>query len=141
MDLIKKLKDNKEAYGLLSKEEQECFEKVGKENCDYYVGNDKWEGLFRADGIFVPGNTYRIKPDYQLESKEPQVERCEVATVNNRLYYKQDGRLYFLHEAFSDPDHIGFLDKNGYPMHIRGLLNSHDKPAPIPKCVVFARSK
>jgi len=71
MDLIEKLKHNEKPFGLNSPEEQECFEKVGKRNCEEYSGRE-WG---RVMSVFFNSHTYRIKPDYQ---PEPQVEKAEI---------------------------------------------------------------
>jgi len=139
MDLIEKLKHNKTAFTLLSKEEQECFGKVGANNCRV-LWNRKWE-VIRGEG-FGPDFTYRIKSDYR---PEPQVERCEVFTDgNNHLCYQRSTDISFrntLTTALSDPDFIEAQDESGDPVGIRGHVEAHlrNKPAPIPKYVLFVK--
>lgn len=139
MSLIEKLKHNEKPYGLNSKEEQECFEKTGLENCqiqaDYSI---KWFDC-KQIGIehFGTAGKFRIKPDYQ---PEPQTEKCEVKALAEGIFYERDRYCRKIHEALSDPDFSQFLDKDGNPMKIRGdydLHCNHGKPAPIPKWVVF----
>ena len=66
-ELIEKLKDKNyvRALGLMTLEEQECFTKVGKENCLFY-GDNTWMST-SGDKFLFSGTTYVIKPDYQPE--------------------------------------------------------------------------
>jgi len=76
MNLIEKLKDKTyvRAFGLMSPEEQECFEKVGKENClGFSEAISPWKDI--GVGTFLKSMTYAIKPDYQ---PEPEFENIEV---------------------------------------------------------------
>jgi len=72
-NLINVLKDNTTVHGELSIEEKECFDKVGKVNCEIR-DEVNWT---QPDGLneFVESRTYRIKKDY---NSEPEIEWCEV---------------------------------------------------------------
>ena len=73
-EMIEKLKDKDyvRAFGLMTPEEQECFEKVGKQNCLVYTNGGKWEDAAKCP--FSSGNTYAIKPDYQPEPEPVDLE-------------------------------------------------------------------
>ena len=70
--MIEKLKSNKKAFGLMEPEEQECFEKVGKQNCLVYTNGGKWEDAAKC--LFQSGSTYAIKPDYKPEPEFVDLE-------------------------------------------------------------------
>lgn len=89
-ELIEKLKDNKVVFGLLSKEEQECFEKVGTENCEYYAGIIDKESLWDKclPSNFFSKSTYRIKQNYQYEEPLPTYEDiCESLFAKKGFYF------------------------------------------------------
>ena len=75
-ELIEKLKDKKkiQAFGLLSKEEQECLKKAGKNNCLVYTIQGDWK---KGTAYFVNVSTYAIKPDYKPEPKFVDLEIYE----------------------------------------------------------------
>jgi len=90
-DLIEKLKKNEKPFGLLTLEEQECLDKVGKQNCLVYTNSGKWENAAKCS--FQSGNTYAIKPDYQ---PEPEFVDLEIVRHGDFL------------GAFNDPDVLPF---------------------------------
>lgn len=77
-DLIEKLKDKDyvRAFGLMTPEEQECYRKVGVENCYVFFQDSGWVKVAdRDDDDFIyPALTYRIKPDYKLEPEYVDLE-------------------------------------------------------------------
>lgn len=83
-ELIEKLKKKGyvRAFGLMTPEEQECFEKVGKKNCIYLLTNeeneDSWMDGKYSHKVFKGDTTYAIKPDYQPEPEyvDLEIERC-----------------------------------------------------------------
>ena len=129
--MIEKLKQNKVCFGLLSKEEQECFENVGLDNCESY-GEERrwWDG--KGVGGFFPEYTYRIKADYQEKPKEKKIEveigRCGCIVANNRLLI-----AYLLW-----PNFIAFEYKDGVKSlnPRRQAFEEWSKPALIPKFVI-----
>ncbi len=81
-ELIEKLKDKNyvRAFGLMSKEEQEVYRKVGRYNCIFFNGdNSTWENYGQ---VFFNGTTYAIKPDYQ---PEPEYVDLEIVEENGWL--------------------------------------------------------
>ena len=80
-ELIEKLQDKTyvRAFGLMTREEQACFEKVGKKNCLYYSVAG-WDGA--ETDFFVNISTYAIKPDYQ---PEPEYWDCEIERIGRLL--------------------------------------------------------
>lgn len=144
MNLIEKLKNNEKPYGLNTKEERGCFEKVGRANCLYLQPDITWKSIDCIGGskTFHKKDVYCIKLDYQ---PEPGVEKCEVDRKNPyRLRYKRKERVWvFLHEAFSDPDFMYFEFEDGFKSLGPRLTTecSRDEPAPVPKYVVFRKAK
>lgn len=65
-ELIEKLKKNEKPFGLLSEEEQECLEIVGKNNCLFYDSYGKWL-CGEVSNYFRKNSSYRIRPSYQPE--------------------------------------------------------------------------
>ncbi len=137
MNLIEQLKNNEKPFVLNTKAEQECFEKAGPENCVILYG-DRWQTTRHFSD---PDHTYRIKPDYQPEPRE--TEKCEVFHSKNRLYYQRDTLARLLHEALSDPDFMYFEYEDGYQIGdytAPRRSGGQNKPADIPKCVVFRKA-
>ena len=85
---------------------------------------------------------YYVKPDYR---PEPQTERCLVEPAVGGLRYRKTdwrGGHKYLHEALSDPDFMCFEYENGNQCTSpRNGYAGVGKPAPIPKWVLFKRSK
>lgn len=78
-EMIEKLKTNTTAFGYLTKEEQEFFKIIGKENCIVLgeTNNEYWiQGLSILKWYF--NNVYRIKSDYQ---PEPEYEDIELQII------------------------------------------------------------
>jgi hypothetical protein len=65
-ELIEKLKHNLAKYEENTPEEQECFEKVGRQNCEYLNTKGKWYGAEPYPGFSLKIR-YRVKLDYQSE--------------------------------------------------------------------------
>ncbi len=63
------------AFGLMMDEEQECFRKVGHQNCIYY-GSRGWEKCI-VGVSFCGWQTYAIKPGYRPEPKY-RVWECKI---------------------------------------------------------------
>ena len=87
--LIEKLKDKNyvRAFGLMTPDEQECFKKVGKENCPRYNGTS-W---IVTNCYFTNDSTYCIKPDYQPEFEFVDLEIKEENA--GYLFVKYDNKL------------------------------------------------
>ena len=87
-ELIKRLKDKNyvRAFGLMTPEEQECFRKIGKENCYIYTSEGTWACPYQSPG-FANKWTYAIKPDYQPEPEFVDLENTtrELARNNTSL--------------------------------------------------------
>jgi len=82
MSVIEKLKDKSyvRAFGLMEETlpgSQECFRKVGIDNCLLY--GDGWN---LAGGEFIEYYTYAIKPDYQ---PEPEFVDLEIKVYDGKL--------------------------------------------------------
>ena len=81
-NLIEKLKDKTyvRAFGLMTQEEQECFEEVKSKNCLWYHGNGSigWAGNSGAFNKFDKFTTYAIKPDYRPEPEYVDLEIIEL---------------------------------------------------------------
>jgi hypothetical protein len=76
-ELIEKLKKNEKPFGLLSKEEQECLNKIPLKYIKGFYG-EKWE----TPMSFVRHIAYYICPDYQ---PEPEYEDYEIKENGNQL--------------------------------------------------------
>lgn len=72
-ELIEKLKTNKTAFGLVALEEQECFIKVGTENCLHFDNN--WRDCSSA--AFSSCIAYAIKSEYQPEPEQEPTKLTE----------------------------------------------------------------
>ena len=83
-DLIEKLKqkDYVRAFGLMSKEEQECYEKVAPENCLYYSHSNSWKAVW----AFNDHQTFAIKPDYQPEPETEDIEIIAITFADHKAY-------------------------------------------------------
>ncbi len=112
---VKELMENKVPWYFLTKEQKECFRKVGKSYCLYHswctgewelAGIDKWTQM----------DIYRIKKDYQPETK---IIKCEIYkdrvthALYQLMYEKPSDKQRYLWEAQSDPDFAGFEFENG----------------------------
>ena len=101
-DLIKKLQDKTyvRAFGLMEKMgSRECFMEVGKENCLVFASESngcggRWRN---ATGLsFDDAETYAIKPDYQ-----PEFVDLEIEILNEYLGvwgYKSKPRISLPHD-------------------------------------------
>ena len=114
--MIEILKSNKKAFGLMEPEEQECLEEVGKQNCLVYTNGDKWEDA--AECSFQYGNTYAIKPNYQLE---PEPVDLEIFALDGWLMVQRDSNCEFLpylqthlHCLPSLPNFEGFIETSAH---------------------------
>jgi hypothetical protein len=121
-NLIEKLK-NKDCvrpFGLMSEEEQECFKKVGKENCIYYSEHECWSSV-SVNQIFQSCITYAIKPDYKPEPEYVDLEIYINDGIDKRyrLGCSVNNMWRDLHELPSLPNFEGFympdpVVKDGY---------------------------
>jgi hypothetical protein len=125
MSIIEKLKDKKRvrAFGLMSPEEQECYWRVGSQNCLKYNGvggsGTGWIEIQEEVSFYYDNQTYAIKPDYQPEPEFEDYEiKLHLAPVYNTtrvvemLCVRIDERTaYQLHELPSLPNFEGFWDK------------------------------
>jgi hypothetical protein len=131
-DLIEKLKDNKVCFGLLSEQEQECFKKVGKSNCQLMGIQNLWEPALSGEWSF--GLTYRIKPDYQPEPKEKKL----LVKNHSNNWLMADGEC--LTGFLNRPDFIAFEYEDGsksiFPRKNAFYLWTRP-PADIPKYVIL----
>jgi len=104
------------AFGLMTPEEQECYKKVGRSNCDCIV-NGKWDTRTGSGNEFDPDYTYAIKPDYKPEPEFVDLEvkendgwlGCE-KTKDMPIYYVEADFIH-LHCLPSLPNFEGFLIK------------------------------
>lgn len=141
-ELIERLKQNEKPYGLLTEEERECFESIGKNNCLFFDGV-RWHPC--NTGEFFREYAYRISPKYQVE---PEVVKCEVKKIKDS--FREDHLRYFrgnywrhLTESLNDPDFMYFEYEDGRQgvESVVGRyfnLNNND-PAEWPKFVVFRK--
>jgi hypothetical protein len=119
MNLIEKLKDKDyvRAFGLMTLEEQKCFEKTGKENCLYYSGYNGWRLI---GGVkFYKEYTYAIKSDYQ---PEPEFVKIRIYKSNDDFLgiYKENAYIQLPHNfvhlhcipSMPNFDHFEREDKN-----------------------------
>lgn len=112
-ELIEKLKHEKQyCFGFLSKEEQDCLKKVGKNNCMYLSDyKNTWEQA--PDGTFCHAATYRIKPDYQFE---PEYEDYKI-TPNADTWLGSltpTGNWVRLYKIIAMPNFVTFVDEDGF---------------------------
>lgn len=79
-ELIKKLKDKDyvRAFGLMTAEEQKCYKKTTKGNCEIYIYPDWVPQTPPNHTSFNFGDTYAIVPDYQ-----PEPEYVDLEIVQN----------------------------------------------------------
>ena len=130
-ELIEQLKKNTVQWGLLSPEEQECFRKVGKENCRFY---DFWSHTYKPampHEIWGREIIYQIDSDYQLEPPEPKYYSCPVYSEHGRLYIQWQGQKLSLHKVLSLADFHGFWGDSQVPYGIDEIgdaLRSNQKP-------------
>ena len=105
-ELINKLKDKKyvRAFGLMAPEEQECYRKVGPENCLYYSSDGSWGETMG----FCGGQTFAIKPDYQ---PEPEYVDKEIGEYNDMLACYINDSWLLLYEVMFLPGFAGFYLK------------------------------
>lgn len=117
-ELIMRLKNNKEAFGLNTKEEQETFEEVGIENCECYCrqGCDplQWTRVF----AFVKEFAYRIKLDYQSEPEYVDLEIVKrISTIGCSAFAllgcEYAGIFIPLHYLLSLPNFVCFKYAEG----------------------------
>ncbi len=114
MNIIQALKDNKEAFGLMSKEMQEAIMSIGKiEDIERMVCRVTLKTNWFPMSIRVSKerckdieSTFRLRPDY---SDEPEVVKCEVYADSNSLRYKRGPTdCGPIASACNSPDFIGF---------------------------------
>jgi len=92
-ELIKRLKDKNyvRAFGLMLLEEQECFRKVGKENCLHF--DCSW--IVPTATHWFPASTYAIKPDYQPEPEFVDLEiEVQPSNIGKYVYDRLGCTLY-----------------------------------------------
>ena len=117
-ELIERLKSNEKPFGLLSKEEQECFNEIGMKNCEIYRYS-KWNQA--VHNIFHTDSTYRIKPDYQ---PEPEYDDLEIKEYEFIYYPRKmlgidlgNGESYILSKVPSMPNFECFLGEDNKVIH------------------------
>ena len=97
----------------MSEEMQEKAREIGEGRC-FEVYQFSAGGFVRMTGIscgsFVGDNTYRLRPDYQEESEIVEYEILD--GEHGRMAKTGDG-LIPIHEAFSQPDFVGFKFEDG----------------------------
>ena len=81
-ELVEKLKKNEKVWSRLSKEEQACFEKVGKKNCVFWSQTCQWKSPSPIFGSFISNDIYRIKSDYQ---PKPEIKKYEIKNRDDDL--------------------------------------------------------
>ena len=122
-DLIEKLKKNERPFGLCSKEEQECFERVGRGNCKCFDINKEWAELI-SGLCFGTCSTYRIKSNYQLK---PEMKKYEVYTTSktNTCWFYFDTlkeKQWSLSSAMNMPNFSHFELDNGTTFYTCGAV-------------------
>lgn len=95
-ELIEKLKDKNyvREFGRMSKEEQECYEQVGRNNCHVYL-EDGWNVEQRESWKlhgFSKDYSYAINPNYQPEPEYKDYNK--VIKKNNIVKIKDFGYSY-----------------------------------------------
>lgn len=108
MSVIDDLKQNKEAFILMSKAMREKAEKVGAPEFEFLNYSGKWEE--RTSDDFNSNSTYRLRSDYQEEEGVVKCEVYEKGIGTGGLWYTLKGQGDCeLNEACCDPDFIGSL--------------------------------
>ena len=109
---IQALKDNKEAFGLMSEEMQAKAKEIGRDRfqCRWY---NKWVNASRDCLTFDSDFTYRLNPDY---TEEPEVRRVEIAPNNSKclcMYNDKGQTCGSIVETYKRPDCIG-IEADGW---------------------------
>jgi len=112
MDTIQALKENKEAFGLMSAEMQTKAREIGirnfalfGENCDCGYSWLAW--CAEEEGDFYGSHTYQLVSGY---TPEPEIERCEVKNQEGDLCWFNDSTntWWALEQATHYPDFVGY---------------------------------
>lgn len=114
-ELLENLQDKTyvRAFGLMSPEEQECYKKATKGNCEIYIYPDWISQTAPNHTSFNFGDTYAIKPDYQ---PEPEHDNLEIKEVKEMLGTYEKGIFKPLYCLPSLPKFEGFwVDENPIP--------------------------
>lgn len=111
-ELIKALKENKEAFGLMSEEMQEAAREIGREDFLAYCDIASFESVKVApEDHFDMSTAYRLRPDYE---PEPEYEKCEITVIEDELCYKTSVNSFPIDLAPRYPNFYRFeLHKNG----------------------------
>ncbi len=126
-EIIKALKENTSAFGLMPKELQEAARKIGKTAFEVYEcakGDDfVWKFHVLADLPFTGDRTYRLHPD---NKPEPEFEKIEIKVDNTsdhaRLYVMCPNKL-FLHKVMSLEMFSRFETDEGAKIHLEDIAN------------------
>ncbi len=89
LEIIRALKQNKEAFGLMPVEMQEWARKTGKQNFMYYHGGWRWNTP-ATDSIFCEAITFRLRLDYP---EEPDRIELEIKTSGYLLVISMETQL------------------------------------------------
>ena len=107
-DIIRALKENTSAIGLLSDEEKAASELIGKSNFEIYEFSGEWTGAGTI--MFNPARIYRLRPDYE-PPQEPQKERFLFMPI----FWSMDDCIIDYHdEDLTDYDFIGWTDNEKF---------------------------
>ena len=120
MTIIDQLKTNEKPFGLMSEEMQEKAREIGWASFWVYTefGQMKMElppVWGKHPKRFEWDHAFRLRPDYE---DEPEIVECEIVEYeildgeHGRMAKTGDG-LIPIHEAFSQPDCIGFKFEDG----------------------------
>ena len=117
-ELIKKLKENKEAFGLMSEEMQTAMKKLHTRHfIERYEVNKTWM-LWSA--ALWGNDTYRLRPDYQAE---PEYEKKKIVEVAGRLQYYRGVSYKVAVYAVSTPNFSHFENEAGQIQPIIGVAS------------------
>lgn len=131
MDLIKELKQNEKAFGLMSEEMQAKALSIGRGTGAFQhipYGSNKLEWIeTRGSPTFCYGCTYQLLPDY---TEEPEMLECEVINDAGYLWFEieSESEKAALSCAPNYPDFIGFKYEDGRVMvEVRRYKGKHNQ--------------
>ena len=108
---IQALKENKEAFGLMSEEMQEAAREIGREDFLAYCDIASFESVKVApEDHFDMSTAYRLRPDYEPEL---EYEKCEITVIEDELCYKTSVNSFPIDIAPRYPDFSHFETDTG----------------------------
>ena len=116
---IQALKENKEAFGLMSEEMQEAAREIGREDFLAYCDMASFESVKVApEDHFDMSTTYRLRPDYE---PEPEYEKYEITLIENELCWETSVNSFPIDIAPRYPDFSHFENDIGNPVKFEGV--------------------